>query len=123
VSADGGWAGVDAAAARVVEDVRAAQRPGDAAVLVGLPSIKPDDAMRFPLERRGLVLAGAGDAAPASAVVTVVCDPLFDAAVGSACGGEAEAAWLAGYPERDRRLVGRFAAGSRRVISVYAPGG
>jgi Dolichyl-phosphate-mannose-protein mannosyltransferase len=123
VSADGGWLGVDAAAARAVDAVRAIQRPGDAAVLVGLPAFKPDDALRFPLERRGLVLAGAGDAAPASAVVTVVCDPLFDTATGLACGGPAEGAWLASYPERDLRLVTRYGAGPRRIISIYAPGG
>ncbi len=128
VAPDGGWLAVDAAALATIDAVRAVQGPADAAVLVGLPAFKPDDALRFPLERRGLVPvptaagdAAAGDAAAASAVVTVVCDPLFDEATGAACGGPAEDAWLAAYPEKDLRLVQRFPAGPRRLISIYAP--
>lgn len=125
VASDGGWLDVDAAAQTTIDAVRAVQRPGDAAVLVGLPAFKPDDALRFPLERRGLVPvpAEAGDMVPGAAVVTVVCDPLFDDATGAACGGPAEGAWLAAYPEKDLRLVQRFSAGPRRLISIYAPGG
>jgi hypothetical protein len=125
VAPDGGWVGADAAARATIDAVRGVQRPGDAAVLVGLPPFKPDDALRFPLEHRGLVPipAEAGDMVPGAAVVTVVCDPLFDDATGAACGGPAEDAWLAAYPEKDLRLVQRFSAGPRRVISIYAPGG
>jgi hypothetical protein len=123
VADDGGWLAVDGAAATTVDAVRAAQRPGDAALLVGLPAFKPDDALRFPLERRGLDLVPAADDMPPPGIVTVVCDPLFDAATGVACGGPAEDAWLAGDPQRGLRLLERFTAGPRRVISIYAPGG
>ncbi|HEY4753354.1 MAG TPA: hypothetical protein VIH37_08725, partial [Candidatus Limnocylindrales bacterium] len=127
VAPDGGWRLADAAAAHVIELVDSARQPGEPAVLVSLPSFKPDDAMRFPLTRRGLDLQPpiAGSATPGSVptgVVTVVCDPLFDDTTGLPCGGPAEDAWLAvAYPPGTMQLVERFRAGDRRILSVYAP--
>lgn len=127
VSPDGGWPLADAAAGRVVALVDAGWPPQEARVLVSLPAFKPDDALRFPLERRGFALepplAGPADAdGLGPSVLTFVCDPLFDEAVGFACGGPAEDRWLAdAYPPATMQLVERFRAGPRRIVSVYGP--
>lgn len=127
VSPDGGWPLADAAAAVAVDRVDAVRGPGESASLVGLPAFKPDDALRFPLERRGLDLlpAVADPTLPgevAVGVVTVVCDPLFDQATGLPCGGLAEDRWLAeAFGPGTMRLVERLRAGARRTVSIYAP--
>jgi len=127
VSPDGGWRLADAAAAHVIDVVSAGWPPEEPRLLVGLPAFKPDDAMRFPLERRGFGLEPAIQG-PASAggldvgVVTIVCDPLLDDATGVACGGPAEERWLAdAYPPGTMQLVQRFHAGDRRIMSIYGP--
>jgi hypothetical protein len=117
VAEDGGWLLVDEASARVARTV------GDGPVLLdGIPPFKSADALRFPLLWNGTrVLDDPADGTWADAVV--VCDPLFEQAIGASCGGPAEDAWLAEDAARDGlRLVDRFAAGPRRVISVYAAG-
>lgn len=127
VSTDGGWRLADAAAAHIVEVVDAGWPPDEPRLLVSLPVFKPDDAIRFPLARRGMALlppvaslSSAGSLPIGVAVV--VCDPLFDDATGVPCGGIAEDQWLSGaYPPSSMQLVERFRAGSRRVISIYAP--
>ncbi len=115
VSPDGGWRLVDQAAARVIASVG-----GLPFALDGIPPFKSADALRFPLEHRGAsplpADALAGSDPPPAAVV--VCDPLFADPVGAACGGPAEAAWLAGYAPA-LALAERFDAGPRRTISVY----
>ena len=127
VSPDGGWRLADAAAGHVIEVVNAGWPASEPKLLVGLPAFKPDDALRFPLERRGLPLEppATGPAAVGTldtGVVVVVCDPLFDDVTGFACGGPAEDRWLAdAYPPATMRLEERFRAGDRRVLSVYAP--
>ena len=127
VSPDGGWRLADAAAAHVVEVVTAGWPPEEPRLLASLPAPKPDDAMRFPLERRGLVLEPAltglaADLAPVVGVVTIVCDPLFDDSTGVACGGPAEERWLAdAYPPGTMQLVQRLHAGDRRILSIYGP--
>jgi hypothetical protein len=127
VSPDGGWRLADAAAGHVVEVADAGWPSGEPRLLASLPDFKPDDALRFPLERRGFPLepAIAAPTTPGSVdvgVVTVVCDPLFDDATGFGCGGPAEDRWLAGaYPPGALALVERFRAGPRRVISIYGP--
>ncbi len=115
VSPDGGWALVDRAAARVITAVDDAPFALD-----GIPPFKSANALRFPLEHRGVVPLEAatlrGADPPATAVV--VCDPLFADVVGAACGGPAESAWAsASVPGYE--LADRFEAGSRRVISIY----
>ncbi len=135
VAVDGGWRLVEEAAAHV------AQAVGNETVsLDAIPPFKSDAALRFPLLRDGVRLLpddtgaaattepGAGSGAPPAGSGTVaagrtvlVCDPLFEDVVGAACGGPAEDAWLAADTSRSGlRLVDRFAAGPRRVISVYA---
>jgi hypothetical protein len=119
VAEDGGWRLVDEAAARV------AAVTGDETVgLDGIPPFKSADALRFPLLRHDVPMlpveiggvTGIGTAGRA----VVVCDPLFDEVVGSPCGGPAEDAWVAAIAGgAELRLVDRFDAGPRRVISVY----
>ena len=127
VSPDGGWRLADAAAGHVIEVVVAGWRASEPKLLVGLPAFKPDDALRFPLERRGLPLEPpaprpTAGGTLATGVVVVVCDPLFDDVTGFACGGPAEDRWLAdAYPPATMQLEDRFRAGDRRVVSVYAP--
>jgi 4-amino-4-deoxy-L-arabinose transferase-like glycosyltransferase len=127
VSPDGGWRLADAAAAHVIEVVSAGWPPEEPRLLVGLPTFKPDDAMRFPLERRGFgleppVTGPAADIGPGVGVVTIVCDPLFDDTTGVACGGPAEERWVAdAYPPGTMQLVQRFHAGDRRIMSIYGP--
>jgi len=115
VSPDGGWALVDQAAARVITSAG-----GAPFALDGIPPFKSADALRFPLEHRGVMPldadALAGEGAPSVAVV--VCDPLFADAVGAACGGPAESAWLASHAPA-LGLTDRFDAGPRRTISVF----
>jgi hypothetical protein len=128
VAEDGGWRLVDQAAARVAGVTGAAGVTGGETVgLDGIPPFKSADALRFPLLRHDVDLlpveiggaAGIGTAGMA----VVVCDPLFEEVVGSPCGGPAEDAWVAeGAGGVALRLVDRFEAGSRRVISVYATG-
>lgn len=127
VSPDGGWRLADAAAAHITNLVEAGWPPDEPRLLVSLPAFKPDDTLRFPLSRHGLALepplvAQPGANAAPPGVVIVVCDPLFDDATKVPCGGLAEDSWLSGaYPPSSMQLVERFHAGSRRVISIYAP--
>ena len=125
---DGGWPLADAAAARVLEVTA-----GEPFSLHGIPPFKNDNALRFPLERRGApLLPAAADtsspstvtapAATGAGVVVLVCDPLFDEVIGAPCGGPAEAEWLAARDRTDLGLVDRFDAGSRRVVSILAAG-
>ncbi len=109
VVADGGWPAARAAAARVM-----AVGPSPIS-LASLPSFKSADAMRFPLVAAGAVVVD-GTEAPATQPATrvVLCDSLFEAAIGAPCGGPAEDA-LAG----DLELVDRFEAAPGRWVSVY----
>ena len=108
-AADGGWPAAQAAAARVLA-------AGDGAIsLQSLPTFKSGDALRFPLERAGAMVVMAG--APGDTLTprhVVMCDSLFEAAIGAACGGPAEDA-LAG----DRVLLDRFEAAPGRWVSIY----
>jgi hypothetical protein len=109
VVADGGWPAGRAAAERVLG---AGRSPIS---VVSLPAFKSADAMRFPLVAAGaVVLTGTAtpDTQPATRVV--LCDSLFETAIGAACGGPAEDA-IAG----DRALVDRFEAAPGRWVSVY----
>ncbi len=116
VSPDGGWPLADSAAARVID-----QTANEPFVLEGIPSLKNDNAMRFPLERRGAHVLDAETPPTAAGISTivVVCDPLFDEVTGQHCGGAAEDAWMAESGRDDLRLVDRFESGPRRVLSVY----
>jgi 4-amino-4-deoxy-L-arabinose transferase-like glycosyltransferase len=112
VARDGGWPAARAAAARVI-----AASPGPF-IVESLPRFKPADALRFPL-----VAAGADVRPPGSLPLVgepvarvVICDALFERAIGAACGGPAEDAAVgdAGFS-----LVDRFPAAPGRWVSVY----
>jgi 4-amino-4-deoxy-L-arabinose transferase-like glycosyltransferase len=109
VVADGGWPAARAAAARVM-----AVGPYPIS-LASLPTFKSADAMRFPLVAAGAVVLP-GTAAPTTQPATrvVLCDSLFETAIGAACGGPAEDALVG-----DRALVDRFEAAPGRWVSVY----
>jgi 4-amino-4-deoxy-L-arabinose transferase-like glycosyltransferase len=115
-SPDGGWRLVAEATDRTAASLDAADGP---VAVVGIPSFKNANAMRFPLEHAGVAVQDVPDPASASNVV-IVCDPLFDDVVGAACGGPAEDAWIAASAP-GATLLDRFEAGARRVLSVYAP--
>ncbi len=116
VSPDGGWRLADAAAARVIATIDA--RP---VALDGIPPFKSADALRFPLEHRGVgpLAADALGAGTPPAGAVLVCDPLFAGAVGAPCGGPAESAWQAAHAA-GLAIIDRFDSGPRRVITVYA---
>ena len=120
VAEDGGWRLADQASTRIANGTGAA-----AVALDGIPPFKSADAMRFPLLRHGVALlpgeADGPEGIAGARVAVLVCDPLFDEVVGVACGGPAEDGWLGALVGgASLRLVDRFDAGPRRVISVYA---
>ena len=109
VAPDGGWPAARDAAVRIegwVDD-----RP---VAMLGLPELKPAHAIEFPLVDRGVAIV---PAAQAGALV-IVCDRLFEAAIGAACGGPAEDAAV-GPPGRFAVLVDRFDVSPRTSVSVY----
>ena len=111
IVADGGWPAGRAAAARVL-----AAGPSPMSV-VSLPAFKSADAMAFPLVAAEAVVVpqpAAPTGQPATRVV--LCDSLFEAAIGAPCGGRAEDALIAG---QDLRLADRFEAAPGRWVSVY----
>ncbi|HXG40726.1 MAG TPA: hypothetical protein VNJ28_07260, partial [Candidatus Limnocylindrales bacterium] len=121
VPPDGGYPAARAAAERIARLV-----PPDAPVsLAGVPAFKRASAIGYPLVAGGRTVrelrAAAGDRlGPDVPVLVVVCDPLFEPAIGRPCGGPAEEAALAelggpaGYALRER-----FSSGPRRTLSVY----
>jgi hypothetical protein len=109
VAPDGGWPTAREAAVRIEGWV------GDRPVaLLGLPELKPADAIGFPLVDRGVAIVPAARAA----ALVIVCDRLFEAAIGAACGGPAEDAAV-GPPGRFAVLVDRFDVSPRTSVSVY----
>ena len=82
---------------------------------------KTAEAYRYPLIRDG---ADVRDEAAADALV-IVCDSLFETAIGAPCGGPAEDASLADRPfpgvtgTAAPTLADRFEAAPGRTISVY----
>jgi hypothetical protein len=77
---------------------------------------KSGTSLSFPLQRAGTRIV---DATSAKYLV-VVCDPLFERAIGMPCGGPAETAIAAqvGFPAVG--LVDQFTDGPRRVVCVFA---
>ena len=106
----------------------AGRRAGATVLLDGIPPFKSDGraalpagaARRVPAARHGSATA---DGSAATGPVILVCDPLFEEVVGRGVRRRRpRTRWLAGRgAPRGLRLVDRFDAGPRRVISVYAP--
>jgi hypothetical protein len=123
VDPDGGWPAMQAAGERVVRDAA-----GRRILLVGLPDFKLPDAIGFPIEHAGGQVGGFTDLTedPDFVVTVVVCDRLFEGAIGLACGGPAEDALVvrlteaaSGSGEAPPLLIDRFDASPRTSVSIY----
>lgn len=104
-SPDGGWPAAQAAATRIERTAA-----GAPIALVPLFEEKGADAYAYPLERDHATLV----AIDRAGVVVVLCDTFWL----QGCGGQAEAAWLAGQPG-GLTQVDRFAAAPDRIMTVY----
>jgi 4-amino-4-deoxy-L-arabinose transferase-like glycosyltransferase len=110
-----GFPAAAAAATRIETEIA-----DDPIALRSLPDFKTSEAYEYPLVRDGrqvAVAASNGGAAIAGGSLVVVCDSLFEAAIGAPCGGPAEAAVASsgGYGAP----LDRFKAAPRQTISVY----
>lgn len=123
VNRDGGFPAAVAAAARI----EAAVGPGPIR-LRSLPDFKSVEAYAYPLVRAGWTLQigeETGDATltlgattPGPESLVIICDSLFERAIGAACGGPAEASIA---PASLGEPIDRFEAAPGRTISVYGP--
>lgn len=90
--------------------------------LRSLPDFKSTEAYGYPLVRAGATVRvdlGSGAAGVTNGALVVICDSLFETAIGAPCGGPAEA--TVAPPDRFGQPVDRFMAGPGRTISVYRP--
>lgn len=123
VNRDGGFPAAVEATARI----EAAVGPGPIR-LRSMPDFKSVEAYAYPLVRAGWTLhmgeetgdatltLGATTSGPESLVI--ICDSLFEGAIGAACGGPAEATIA---PASLGEPIDRFEAAPGRTISVYRP--
>ena len=117
VAEDGGWLLVDDAAARV------ARTAGDRPVLLdGIPPFKSADALRFPLLRNGRGCSTTPRTAPGRTRWSCATRCSSSPSARPAEVRRRTPGWPRTRRARGLRLVDRFEAGPRRVISVYAPG-
>jgi hypothetical protein len=117
VHPDGGFPGADRAAARIVA------AGGPQLTLRSLPDFKSTEAYGYPLIRAGAsvtVDAGSGPVAQDGGTLVVICDALYETAIGAKCGGPAEA--VIAPPARFGEPIDRFEAAPGRTISVYRAG-
>ena len=117
VTPDGGFPAAAAAATRIETAVT-----GRPVSLRSLPVFKTAEAYRYPLDpRRG----GRAATRPSAEALVIVCDSLFETAIGAPCGGPAEDASLAARPFPRRgppTLADRFeAAPAGRSRSTWRP--
>jgi hypothetical protein len=113
VAANGNWPGAQQAAARLAPEIRNVPT-----ALIDVPPFKPVTAYSYPLGLLGVMPV----AVPAARRLVVICDDLFQAVVGAACRGPAEAAALARAGISGPVLVDRFSPAPSRTISVYDRG-
>ena len=123
VDPDGGWPAMRAAGERVVSTAA-----GEGIWLVGLPDFKLPDALGFPIVHAGGRLVEpfpipASGPGPVSGRIAIVCDRLFEPAMGGACGGPLEDAWVQALSDSAGRsrfdLIDRFNASPRTAVSIY----
>jgi Dolichyl-phosphate-mannose-protein mannosyltransferase len=112
VAPDGGWPAAQAAATRILR----VTPPGARIALVSLPVFKASTAIEFPLVAAGASVTAADPGAPVAGPLVVLCDELFEEAIGAACGGPAETKVV---PNEGLELVERFEAAPGRWVSVY----
>jgi hypothetical protein len=115
VHPDGGFPAAEAAGARIL----AATGPGAPITLRSLPDFKSTEAYAYPLVRAGASVVADTGSGPATTVgpLVVICDSLFEEAIGAPCAGQAEA--TVAPPERFGEPIDRFEAAPGRTISVY----
>ena len=114
VASDGGFPAAQSAAARIEAAI-----PQGPIAIGSLPTFKTAEAYVYPLRRDGRQVdpVSLGGRPPVGGgPLVVVCDSLFETAIGATCGGPAEAAAVGG---RSADLVDRFRAAPRQTISVY----
>ena len=117
VNPDGGFPAAAEAADRIL-----AAAEGDVVTLRSLPDFKSTEAYGYPLIRAGAVVrvdTGSGAIETPTGPLVVICDSLFQTAIGAACEGPAEA--VVAPAGRFGEPVLRFVAAPGRFISVYAP--
>jgi len=113
---DGGFPAAEAAADRIL----AATGEGTTITVRSLPAFKSAEAYSYPLVRAGASVhadTGSGPVASSDGALVVICDSLFEEAIGAPCGGPAEA--TVAPPDRFGEPVDRFVAAPGRTISVY----
>ncbi len=113
VAPDGAGPQPTAAGVRLASDTRRCPT-----AILDVPPFKPGTTYAYPLALEGVTPV---DVTAASRLV-VICDDLFQAVVGAACGGPAEAAALAQAGISQPILVDRFSPAPGRTISVYDRG-
>ncbi|HEY0443726.1 MAG TPA: hypothetical protein VGC90_05860, partial [Candidatus Limnocylindrales bacterium] len=116
VAPDGGWPAARDAATRIASVVGNRDY-----AIVGIPEFKSADAYAFPLARAGRPPRELTPTAATGLPIVVVCDRLFEEAVGYRCGGPAESATAARLGS-GLRLADRFDASARTVVAIYLPG-
>ena len=113
IASDGGFPAAQAAALRIQAD--AGSGP---IVLASLPAFKTAEAYEYPIvQASGGVVNDLAAASLAGRTLVVLCDSLFETAIGAPCGGPAEAA--VAPPDRYAGPLDRFKAAPRQTISVY----
>lgn len=120
INPDGGYPAATTAAARIL-----AAAGGRTLTLRSLPDFKSSEAYAYPLLLGGATVhadtgTGPVSAAPGTTLV-VICDSLFEVAIGAACGGPAEA--VVAPSDRFGAPLIRFVAAPGRTISVYRAAG
>jgi hypothetical protein len=116
VHPDGGFPAAEVAGVRIL----AAAGAGTPITLRSIPDFKSIEAYAYPLVRAGAsgrADTGRGPVARSDGALVVICDSLFEKAIGAPCGGPAEA--TVAPPERFGEPVERFVAAPGRTISVY----
>jgi hypothetical protein len=90
--------------------------------LRSIPDFKSTEAYAYPLIRAGALVGadrGTGPIAATDGPLVVVCDSLFEAVTGAACGGPAED--VVAPQDRFGEPLQRFEAAPGRTISIYGP--
>jgi hypothetical protein len=131
VHPDGGFPAADVAATNVDATLAAAGIDRTAIVPIrSLPDFKSTESMAYPLVRLGRVVAAStptglspGSTEPATSgqsgpfALVLLCDDLFEAAIGASCGGPAEDIAASGYGIG--ALLHRAEVAPGRWVSVY----
>lgn len=114
VHPDGGFPAAEAAADRIIA------AGGKELTLRSLPDFKSTEAYGYPLIRAGAsvqVDVGSGPVSAPVGSLVVICDSLFEEAIGAPCGGSAES--TVAPHDRFGDPVDRFEAAPGRTISIY----